>query len=106
MQGLTNMGGRKMPKGTMPAHTSKRFYSRYARTLGAIMVPAMMAGMMAGFLVSDSKGSVEPVHDLAQRVELLRYAQTKTPTLGTDPVQEVRTSAVHLPVDDVDEVVR
>lgn len=106
MQGLAEMDGRKMPKGTMPAHTSKRFYTRYARTLCAIMVPAMMAGMTAGYLMSDSKGNVEPIHDLAQRVEMLRYAQTKVPTLEADPAQEVRTSAVHLPVDDVIEVVR
>lgn len=106
MQGLTEMSGRTMPKGTMPAHTSKRFYARYARTLCAIMVPAMMAGMTAGYLMSDSKSNVEPIHDLAQRVEMLRYAQTKVPTLAADPAQEVRTSAVHAPVSDVIEVVR
>lgn len=106
MQGLAEMDGRKMPKGTMPAHKSKRFYTRYARTLCAIMVPAMIAGMTAGFLFSDAKGSVEPIHDLAQRVEMLRYAQTKVPTLEAGAVQEVRTSAVHAPVSDVIEVVR
>ncbi|MEO0384949.1 MAG: hypothetical protein AAF234_15485 [Pseudomonadota bacterium] len=95
-----------MPKGTMPAHTSKRFYTRYARTLCAIMVPAMMAGMTAGWMMSDIKGEVAPIHDLAQRVEMLRYAQTKVPTLEAGLAQEVRTSAVHAPVSDVIEVVR
>lgn len=106
MQGLTETGGRKMPNGTLPAYTSKRFYTRYARTLCAIIVPAMIAGMVAGFLMSDTKGKVEPIHDLAQRVEMLRYAETKIATAQNGMVQEVRTSAVHAPVSDVIEVVR
>jgi hypothetical protein len=54
----------------------------------------MMAGMVAGWMMSDTKREVAPIHDLAQRVEMLRYAQTKTPTVLTMP-EEVRTSAVH-----------
>jgi hypothetical protein len=56
--------------------------------------------------MSDTKGEVAPIHDLAQRVEMLRYAQTKTPTVLTMAEEEVRTSAVHLPVNDVSQLVR
>ncbi len=106
MQGLTETGGAVRLDGALPAHRSKRFYKRYAQTLLAVAVPAMMAGMVTGWIMSDTKGEVAPIHDLAQRVEMLRYAQTKTPTVLTMAEDEVRTSAVHLPVSDVAEVVR
>lgn len=101
MQGLTETGARKIPHGFMPAHLSRRFYARYMRTLVAIMVPAMLAGMVTGYVMADAKGKVEPIHDLAQRVEMLRYAQTKA-----EGVLDVRTSAVHEPIVDVAELTR
>jgi hypothetical protein len=106
MQGLTETRGTGRRHDTLPAHLSKRFYKRYVQTLLGVAVPAMMAGMAAGWMMSDTKGEVAPIHDLAQRVEMLRYAQTKTPTVLTMAEEEVRTSAVHLPVNDVSQLVR
>ncbi len=97
MQGPNETDARAVPQGAMPAHKARRFYRRYAQTLLAVTVPAMVAGMVTGFLIADPKRNVDHVHDLAQRAEMLRYAQTKI--LVSEPV---RVSAVHAPVSDLD----
>jgi hypothetical protein len=76
--------------------TRSRFFSVYGRTMIGITLPAMVAGLVTALFFHNAKGTVEPMHDLAQRVEMIRYAQTKVAS-----VEAVRGASIHAPVEDV-----
>ncbi|MFK7793105.1 MAG: hypothetical protein AB8B88_10605 [Devosiaceae bacterium] len=102
MQGLTELGGAKTPKSVRSARQSFRFGKRYGKTLAAIMVPAMVAGALTGFMFSDRKGDVDSLYSLPERVERIRFSQSKTPAQDN----LVRTSAIDVPITDTAELVR
>lgn len=109
MQGLIESYAARELKSYPSARTSKRIYRRYGQTMLAVAIPALLSGLIAGFVMSGGEKDTAPTLDLAQRAEMLRYAQSKIVTLpapnGTqlDTVQ-VQTSAVHAPVSNLDEI--
>lgn len=96
MQGLNETGG-----SNAPANSHKSGYKRYMPTLVAFVVPAVVSGMVAAFVFADAKQRVAPESDLALRVEMVRYAAQKVPTVAGPGVSLARTNAEHPPLDNV-----
>ena len=104
MQGLTKTGAEHVYQKYRSAHTSRRLNKRYGQTMAAVAIPALMAGLITGFIVSgDDKKSV-PALDLVQRADMLRYAQSKIVTPAVPDMTPVQTSAVHTPVSSLNDI--
>ncbi len=106
MQGLTETGAEHVYQKYRSAHTSRRLHKRYGQTMAAVAIPALMAGLIAGFIMSGGDKKSVPALDLVQRADMLRHAQSKIVTPAALDMTPVQTSAVHTPVADLNEVDR
>ena len=106
MQGLTETGAEPGYRNYPSAHTSRRVHKRYGQTMAAVAIPALMAGLIAGLIMSGGDKKSVPALDLVQRADMLRYAQSKIITPAAPDMTPVQTSAVHTPVADLNDVSR
>ena len=91
MQGLTETGGSAQTKSVPSTHLPARATKRYAHTLAAITLPALVAGLFTAALFHDPRrADRQPEMNLAQRADIIRNAQVRTSTVHA-PISDLRT---------------